>query len=123
LTAFAVVRRERSVGVSRTSIALAIASASSACNDRMSRELRSKVSAQRCLSSRASINCAVIRTRSPERDTEPSITASTFRRRPISGVGGRSLALNCIADPREITRSWLIVARSAVISSVIPSAK
>ncbi len=66
---------------------------------------------------------AVIRTLSPARYTEPSTTASTSSSLAISGVGGRRLPLNCIAEPREMTRSPLIVARSVVSSSVIPSAK
>ena len=79
--------------------------------------------AQRCLSARASISCAVIRTRSPERETDPSTIASTLSVFAICGVGGRFFPLNCIAEPRDVTRSWLIVARSPVSSSVIPSAK
>jgi hypothetical protein len=75
------------------------------------------------LSARASINCAVIRTRLPARTTEPSTTASTLSSLAISGVGGRCAPLNCITEPREITRSALTVARSVVRSSVIPSAK
>jgi hypothetical protein len=123
LTLGAAVNRNCSLEVSRTLTSWAIADASSAWSASTSRELRSKVFAQRCLSARASINCAVILTLSPDRDTEPSTTASTFSFSAMSGVGGRFLPLNCIADPREMTRSWLMVARFAVNSSVIPSAK
>ena len=41
-------------------------------------ELRSKLFAHKCLSARASINCAVILTLLPDRDTEPSMSASTL---------------------------------------------
>src|SRR5258708_4468176 len=75
-----------------------------------------------CWSVRASISCAVIRTLSPERATEPSTTASTLRARAISARGFR-VFLYCIADVREITRSDLIFARLVVSSSVMPSAK
>ena len=100
-----------------------MADASSAWSASTSLDLRSKVWPQRCLSARASISWAVIRTRSPDRVTDPSTMASTLRAFAISGVGGRFLPLNCIADPRDVTRSWLIVASSPVSSSVIPSAK
>jgi hypothetical protein len=49
--------------------------------------------------------------------------ASTLSAFAIAGVGGRFLPLNCIADPRDVTRNWLIDAKSPVSSSVIPSAK
>ena len=104
-------------------ISRAIAEASSSWSASTSRELRSKLLAQSCRSARASTSSAVIRTLSPARSTDPSTTASTSSLFAISGAGGRSRPLNCIADPREMTRSWLIVARSAVNSSVIPSAK
>ena len=87
------------------------------------RALRSKLLAHRCRSARASISWAVILTLSPERRTEPSTIASTSSTFAISGVGGRLAPLNCIAEPREITRSRLIVASCVVSSSVIPSAK
>ena len=87
-----------------------MADASSPCSASTSLELRSKVCAQRCRSARASISWAVIRTLSPDRITEPSMTASTLRVFAMSGVAGRPLPWNCIADPREVTRSWLIVA-------------
>jgi hypothetical protein len=73
-------------------------------------------------SARASISWAVIRTLSPERATEPSTIASTSSAFAISGVAGRFRPWNCIAEPRDVTRSWLTVARAAVTSSVIPSA-
>ena len=100
-----------------------MADASSAWSASTSLELRSKLFAHRCLSARASINCAVIRTLSPDRETDPSTTASTLSVFAICGVGGRLLPWNCIAEPRDVTRSWLIVASAAVSSSVIPSAK
>ena len=52
-----------------------------------------------------------------------STTASTSNAFAISGVAGRFLPWYCMADPREMTRSWLMVARAVVSSSVIPSAK
>ncbi len=119
----AVARRDCSPSVRRTLIARAMAEARSACSASTSSELRSKLCAHRCRSARASMSCAVIRTRSPERTTEPSTTASTSSAFAISGVAGRFLPWNCMADPREMTRSWLMVARAAVSSSVIPSAK
>src|SRR5258708_39725335 len=87
-----------------------------------SRKSRLYSSAHTCGSVRASISCAVIRTLSPERATEPSTTASTLRARAISARGFR-VFLYCIADVREITRSDLIFARLVVSSSVMPSAK
>src|SRR5258708_21977736 len=53
----------------------------------MSRESRSYVSAQRCLSVAALINCAVTRTRLPERCTDPSTIASACSSRAITGSG------------------------------------
>ncbi len=100
-----------------------MADASSACSASTSRELRSKLRAHRCRSARASISWAVILTFSPDRSTEPSTIASTSSAFAISGVGGRFAPLNCIAEPREITRSRLMVASCVVSSSVIPSAK
>jgi len=46
---------------------------------------RSYVSAQRCLSVGPYSDCAVIRTRCPERVADPSTMPSTFRSRAISG--------------------------------------
>ena len=85
-----------------------MADASSAWSASTSLDLRSNVWAQRCRSARASISWAVIRTRSPDRVTDPSTMASTLSVFAISGVGGRFCPLNCIADPRDVTRSWLI---------------
>jgi hypothetical protein len=45
-----------------------------------------------------------MRTRSPERITEPSTTASTFSAFAIWGIGGRCSPLYCITELREITR-------------------
>ena len=75
-----------------------------------------------CLSVEASINCAVIRTWSPERSTVPSTTASTFSSRAICGRGLRA-PLYTITEVREITRRALIWAKSVINSSVMPSAK
>ena len=85
-----------------------MADASSSCSARTSRELRSKLLAHRCRSARASISCALIRTVSPDRNTEPSTMASTSSASAISGADGRLLPPNCIAEPREITRIWLM---------------
>ena len=41
----------------------------------------------------------------------------------ITGVAGRPATGNCIADPRDVTRSALMVASAVVSSSVMPSAK
>src|SRR5262249_20678285 len=49
-------------------------------------------------------------------------TASTFNSRAISGSGFRA-PLYLITEVREITRSELILAKLAISSSVIPSAK
>src|SRR5260370_5213360 len=54
-----------------------------------------------CLSDEASINCAVMRTWSPERSTVPSTTASTFSSRAICGRGLRA-CLYAITEVREI---------------------
>ena len=70
----------------------------------------------------ALINCAVILTRSPERSTEPSTTASTPNWRPISGSGVR-VPLYCMIDVLETTFSSRTCARSVINSSVIPSTK
>ncbi|MBA7705721.1 hypothetical protein ES703_114557 [subsurface metagenome] len=68
------------------------------------------------------INCAVIRTCSPTRSTEPSTTASTFNSRAISGSGFLT-PLYCMIDVRDLTCSAPIFPRSAISASVIPSAK
>ena len=56
------------------------------------------------------------------RCTEPSITASTFNSRAISGRGVR-VPLNRITDVRDTTLRALIGARFPMSASVIPSAK
>ena len=63
-----------------------------------------------------------MRTRSPTRSTDPSITASTCSALAISGRGFLT-RLYCMTEVREITRSALILERSAISASVIPSAK
>src|SRR5437667_406626 len=68
------------------------------------------------------MSCAVSRTRSPERITAPSTTASTFSSRAISG-SDFLVALYCAAEVWEITRRRPILARFVVSSSAIPSAR
>ena len=63
-----------------------------------------------------------MRTRSPERCTEPSSTASTFSALAMS-LSDLPERLYCIDDVREITRSARIFARSLISRSVMPSAK
>ena len=70
----------------------------------------------------ASTSCVVIRTRLPERKTAPSITASTFSSRAITG-SALCAPLYCMAEVREITRRALILPKSVMSASVIPSAK
>jgi hypothetical protein len=82
----------------------------------------SKLRAQRCLSSRTSINWAVIRTLSPRRTTDPSTTASTSTSRAICRSGFLTSS-SCITDVRETTRRLGMVASSVMSSSVISSAK
>jgi hypothetical protein len=64
-----------------------IAVATSDCNASTSLRSPSKDSAQRCLSARASISCAVILTWLPARSTERSTAASTSSARAISFTG------------------------------------
>jgi hypothetical protein len=75
-----------------------------------------------CVSAGTWISCAVIRTRSPERNTLPSTTASTFSSAAICANGLRT-PLYVITEVREITRNALICPRLLINSSVIPSAK
>src|SRR5207253_10647335 len=58
--------------------------------------------AQRCLSVAPSMSCAVIRTRSPDRWTVPSMIPPTFNSRAISGRD-LSVFLYRMMDVREIT--------------------
>ena len=68
------------------------------------------------------ISLAVIRAVSPARTTDPSMIASTPSSRAIVGTAFRAV-LCCMTDVREIVRSPLIFASSAISCSVIPSAK
>ena len=105
-----------------TAIAWATALATESCTVKTSLRLASYFSAQRCLSGAAAINWAVIRTRPRSRSTVPSKTASTFSSRAISGTVFL-VPLYCATDVRESTRRALIFPRSAIKSSVMPSAK
>jgi hypothetical protein len=73
-------------------------------------------------SERASINCAVMRTRFAERVTVPSITASTPRSRAISG-NGRFDCLYLLTEVCEMTCNCLNLARAVINSEVMPSLK
>ena len=100
----------------------AISRATLSCSERTSPSGPSKLCAQRCLSLRVSISWAVMRTRSPDRTTDPSTMASTLSSRAICASGLR-VPLSCITDVRETTRRFGIFASSVISSSVIPSAK
>src|SRR5258707_15079008 len=63
-----------------------------------------------------------MRTRLPDRATEPSTKASTFSLRATS-ASGSCAPLYRIVEAREITRSELTCARLVIRASVIPSAK
>ena len=64
-----------------------------------------------------------MRTWSPERCTDPSITASTLSSLAICGSGGLEALLYRITEVCEITFNALICARSVISASVMPSAK
>src|SRR5258707_10764426 len=63
-----------------------------------------------------------MRTRLPDRATEPSTKASTFSLRATS-ASGSCAPLYRIVEAREITRSELTCARLVIRASVTPSAK
>lgn len=65
---------------------------------------------------------AVIRTRSSDRVTDPSMMASTSSVLAISVIG-RCVFLKRITEVREMTRTSLNVERRAVTASVMPSGK
>ena len=84
---------------------------------------RSYLSAQTCVSLRASINWALTRTRFAERCTLPSRTCATFSACAISGRLRVDVFLYCITMVRLITFRSAIFAKSVRISSWTPSAK
>ncbi len=75
-----------------------------------------------CRSVRACSNWAVIRTRVPERMTDPSTMPSTLSSLAISG-SVFFVPLYCIAEVRETTRRVSILDRFVISVSVMPSAK
>ena len=64
----------------------------------------------------------MIRTRSPDRTTEPSTIASTPSSEAICRKGFR-LPLSCMTEVRETTRKSGMCASSVINASVMPSAK
>jgi len=107
---------------STTSSAVAIFSAISSCTPKASSPERSYVSDHRWKPSAARISCAVIRSRSPARRTDPSTTLATPSVSAISGIG-RSCPLNAKAEVRAVTSRSGNCASEFRISSVRPSAK
>src|SRR3989442_11338689 len=69
-----------------------------------------------CSSFPAWINCTVIRTRSPERETDPSTMPSTFNSRAISG-SDFWVSLYRMLEVREITRKARNCAKSVTSAS------
>ena len=99
-----------------------IRSANSLCKAKRSVISRSNVSDQICASVRASMSCALTRTRLPTRRAVPSRICATPRSTPISRTFREPL-LNCCTEVRLITFKSATLARLERTSSCTPAAK